>query len=96
MKEAVNKDKSKKPRRILKTEERNEFNKNIGQYIRSKREAAGLTQTELADKLYDGQMEPKGLWKIENGLYTPNIYIVAEIAKVLNVTLSDFLADFNH
>lgn len=96
MKEVVNKGSSKKPRRILKTKERKEFNKKIGDYIKLKREAAGLTQTELADKLYDGQMEPKGLWKIENGLYTPNIYIVAEIAKVLNVTLSDFLADFNH
>ena len=70
--------------------------KKIGDYIKLKREAAGLTQTELADKLYDGQMEPKGLWKIENGLYTPNMYIIAEIAKVLNVSLSDFLSDFNH
>ncbi len=95
MKESSKSDPQKKPRRILKSATRNDFNKRIGEYIRKKREEAGLTQTQLADKLYDGQMEPRGLWKIENGLYTPNLFIIAEIAKVLNLTMSEFLKEFD-
>ncbi|MFZ9847835.1 MAG: helix-turn-helix domain-containing protein [Flavobacteriales bacterium] len=96
MKKSLKTSQSKKPRRILKSDERNDFNKKIGDYIREKREEAKLTQTQLADKLYDGQMEPKGVWKIENGLYTPNLYVIAEIAKVFNLSLSEFLKDFKY
>jgi DNA-binding XRE family transcriptional regulator len=83
-----------KPRRNLKTKQRAEFNKKIGLYIKNKREQAEMTQTQLAAEIYDGQFESKGLWKIENGLYTPNMYLIAEIAKVFKQSLSEFLKDF--
>jgi len=86
---------NKKTRRKQINSDRQDFNIRLGEYIKEKRERAGITQTQLAEKLYDGQMEAKGVWKLENGLYTPNIYIISEIAKVLNQSISEFLKDFN-
>jgi len=88
------KERSHKTRRILKSVDRDDFNRKLGTYIKMKRESIGLTQTQLAERIYDGQMEAKGIWKIENGLYTPNLYVVKEIAKVFNQTLADFFFDF--
>lgn len=87
-------DKSLKHRRIQIDESRLVFNRKLGEFIKSKRESCGLTQTQLAEKIYEGQMEAKGIWKIENGLYTPNMYIVFEIAKAFNQSISEFFDDF--
>ena len=84
-----------KHRRIQIDEKRIVFNQKLGDFIRTKRENTGLTQTQLAERVYDGQMEPKGIWKIENGLYTPNIYVIYEIAKSLNVSLEEFFKGFD-
>jgi len=85
----------KKTRRILKNKDRDNFNLQLGLYIKQKREQNGLTQTQLAERIYDGEMEAKGIWKIENGIYTPNIYIINQIASVFKQSLSEFLVDFN-
>jgi len=85
-----------KPRRKTTSEKREQYNKALGKYIKQKREEKGFTQNELAEKIYDGEFEAKGVSRIENGLYTPNIYVIKQIADVFDQSLSDFLEEFEY
>jgi len=84
------------PRRKTQSSARNEYNKYLGRYIRKKREEIGLTQNQLAEKIYDGEFEAKGISRIETGLYTPNIYVISQIADAFEQTLSEFLEEFEY
>ncbi|MBR6722487.1 helix-turn-helix transcriptional regulator [bacterium] len=68
------------------------FNKKLGYRIRELREACGLKQGVLADKL---NMERSNLTRIENGKQRPNDDNLEKIAQILNVEIKD-LFDFGH
>lgn len=68
------------------------FNKKLGHRIRELREACGLKQGVLADKL---NMERSNLTRIENGKQRPNDDNLEKIAQILNVEIKD-LFDFGH
>ena len=85
-----------KPRRKTTSAKRDKYNKELGKYIKQKRLESGLTQNQLAEKIYDGEFEAKGVSRIENGLYTPNIYVIKQIADVFEQSLSQFLEEFEY
>lgn len=61
------------------------FNKNLGKRIALYREIAGLTQTELADKV--GYKDRTSITKIENGTVKIPMKKLQAIAKELNTTI---------
>ena len=63
----------------------------IGNNIKSIRKKNKLTQKDLADKL---NKSVRIVQKYENGEVTPNIEVLKEISKILNVSL-DSLLDTN-
>lgn len=63
-------------------------NKKIAGFIAKKRKKLGLTQTEVAEKL---KVSFQAVSKWENGTL-PNIEILAELAKLLHVTVDEILA----
>ncbi|EOU1879797.1 helix-turn-helix transcriptional regulator [Clostridium perfringens] len=63
----------------------------IGNNIKSIRKKNKLTQKDLADKL---NKSVRMVQKYENGEVTPNIEVLKEISKILNVSL-DSLLDTN-
>lgn len=65
------------------------FNENL----RAAREAAGLSQKELAAKLYVSQ---QALAKWELGTSSPNPETTAEISKILNISADKLLGTENN
>ena len=62
--------------------------KNIGMKLRKAREAAGLTQQPLGDKIGYSSM---GISYLEQGIRTIKIEHLEKIAPILNVSVSYFL-----
>jgi transcriptional regulator with XRE-family HTH domain len=62
----------------------------IGQRIIALRTKKGWTQADLAREAYKS---PQAIEKLENGKVNPTLYSLWEIAKALDVSLSD-LVDF--
>ncbi len=60
-----------------------EEKKNFGLFIIEKRKAAGLTQHELANRLY---ITESAVSKWERGLSYPDITLIAPICKELNIS----------
>lgn len=60
-----------------------------GQKLRERREAAGLTQTELAAKCCITQTM---VTKIEAGLKFPSVLVLKKIAEVLGTTIDDLVS----
>lgn len=60
--------------------------KTLGQRIREAREAAGLTQTELADKIGSEQTR---ISEIERGQHVPQIARLFLLADALGVTVDE-------
>ena len=59
---------------------------NIAENIKKHREAAGLSQTELATMV---AVEQGSISKFENGIKTPSIAMGKAIAKALGCTLDE-------
>ena len=58
----------------------------IGKNVKSRREACGLDQTELAEKLHITQAMVS---HIEAGRKLPSVALLADIAKVLRCTMDE-------
>ncbi len=61
----------------------------VGNFIKEKRRALGLTQQQLADKL---NISFQAISKWENGTTYPNIEILKDLAIVLDVTVDEILS----
>ncbi|GGM40538.1 transcriptional regulator [Paraliobacillus quinghaiensis] len=57
----------------------------VGQYIKSKRETAELSQEKLAE---DADISPDHLGRIERGEKQPTLYTFFKLARVLNLDAS--------
>ncbi len=62
----------------------------IGTNIRSRREAEGLDQTELAERVHVTQVM---ISLIENGRKSPSVPLLVDIAKALHCTMDELAAD---
>lgn len=60
----------------------------IGQFIQKKRKSLGMTQKELAEQI---GVSDKTLSKWENGVNMPDISVIPELCKLLNVTVNELL-----
>lgn len=60
------------------------FRKTFGKALRAAREAAGLTQRELAEK---ADVADKYLSRVEVGAATPSIFIASKFARALGLPL---------
>lgn len=58
----------------------------IGKFIQEKRKEKGLTQSELAEKLY---VTDRAISKWENGICIPDASNIIELCKILNITIND-------
>lgn len=61
---------------------------NIGTKIKELRDALGLTQEQLALKC---NLSKNAIWNYENGKREPNIRILTNIAKALNVSVEELI-----
>ena len=64
-----------------------EDKKNFGKYITEKRKAVGLTQEELANRLY---VIPTTVSKWERGITYPDITMITNLCKELNISEHEF------
>jgi DNA-binding XRE family transcriptional regulator len=67
---------------------KDQFTKKLAKRVRQLREEKGMSQEELA--------EEAGLYRtyvghIENGRYSPSIYVIYKIGKALGLNISDFI-----
>ncbi len=70
-----------------------EFQEKIGEHIRKHREAKGYTGAAFSEII---EMDRPNLHKLESGGYSPSLFIITQVAKGLDMTLVEFLADFNY
>jgi transcriptional regulator with XRE-family HTH domain len=61
----------------------------IGERLKQAREAAGHSQTSLAELM---NVQPKQLWRWETGKYIPEAESIIQLAKALNVS-ADYLLE---
>lgn len=61
----------------------------IGNFIKQKRKEKELTQSELAEKL---NVTDRAISKWENGICMPDSGIIAELCKILNITINDLFS----
>ena len=61
----------------------------IGKFISEKRKEAGITQSELAEKLY---ITDRAISKWENGNCMPDVGNIPELCKILNITINDLFS----
>ena len=61
----------------------------IGQFLKSLRKEKGITQSELAEKLY---ITDRGISKWENGNCMPDVGTIPELCKILNITINDLFS----
>lgn len=61
----------------------------IGNFIKQKRKEKKLTQSELAEKL---SVTDRTISKWENGICMPDSGIIAELCKILNITINDLFS----
>ena len=59
--------------------------------IKAERHRKGLTQDDLSEKV---NISTRSLSSIENGYQTPSIFIVYDIAKVLEIDINELLKSF--
>ena len=60
----------------------------ISEKVRRLRKANGLTQKELAEKLY---VTPSTISKLENGAAMPDVYAVTDMADIFGVEVAELL-----
>ena len=68
----------------------NQRNKMLASNIRAERNRKGYTQFQLAEKI---NVSESSISLIERGLQTPSIFVVLDIAKVLEVNINELLRD---
>lgn len=61
----------------------------IGDFIKQKRKEKGLTQKELADKLY---ITDRAISKWERGICCPDISILKDLCKILDININELLS----
>lgn len=61
----------------------------IGKFIQEKRKAAGLTQSELAEKL---NITDRAISKWENGICLPDVSVMPELCDILNISINDLFS----
>ena len=61
----------------------------IGKFISEKRKEKGITQSELAEKLY---ITDRAISKWENGICMPDVGTIPELCKILNITINDLFS----
>lgn len=61
----------------------------IGKFISEKRKEIGITQSELAEKLY---ITDRAISKWENGVCMPDVGTIPELCKILNITINDLFS----
>lgn len=64
-----------------------EFDKLVGERVKSIRKEKGLSQSELANSIGKDQ---QAIQRLEKGRVTPSIYFIYEICNSLNVTINYF------
>ncbi len=69
-------------------QEKEQFSKKVGVILQEARKKKGLTQEQLADK---ADFHRTYIGFMEQGVYSPNLYSMAKIAKALGIKLSDLL-----
>ena len=60
----------------------------MGEKLRAAREAAGLTQTQLADKV---GVQQRDISRWENGRREPGVLIVKKMAQALGCSMDDLV-----
>ena len=65
-------------------------NKTLASNIRAERNRKGYTQFQLAEKI---NVSESSISLIERGLQTPSIFVVLDIAKVLEININELLRD---
>jgi DNA-binding XRE family transcriptional regulator len=68
--------------------QKEQFAKKVGVILQQARRKKGMTQEELADK---ADFHRTYIGFMEQGVYSPNLYSFAKIAKALGIKLSDLL-----
>jgi len=68
----------------------NQRNKMLASNIRAERNRKGYTQFQLAEKI---NVSESSISLIERGLQTPSIFVVLDIAKVLEVNINELVRD---
>lgn len=58
----------------------------IGKFIQERRKSIGITQSELAEKLY---VTDRAVSKWENGVCIPDVSNIVELCKLLDITIND-------
>lgn len=61
----------------------------IGKFIRKKRKEKNITQSELAEKL---NITDRAISKWENGIFMPDVGIITDLCKILNITINDLFS----
>ena len=73
---------------ILRAKEKEREGMNLGENIRKARKAAGVSQSELAERL---QVHQKDISRWENGAHAPTIEMFAKICRELNASADEIL-----
>ena len=73
----------------LSKSEQKAFRKRTGESLRRAREAAGITQAALAERV---DMDPVTISRFENGHTLPSLMKLLAFADALNVSVTDLLA----
>ena len=68
----------------------NQRNKMLASNIRAERNRKGYTQFQLAEKI---NVSESSISLIERGLQTPSIFVILDIAKVLEININELLRD---
>jgi len=66
--------------------EKQEFLENLGKNIKAIRKEKGITQSELAWRC---NKDKQSIERIENAKVNPSIFILSQLAKALEIPLSD-------
>jgi DNA-binding XRE family transcriptional regulator len=75
-------------KRLKKAEGVKEKDFRLGRHIQKMRQAAGLTQWQLAEKI---KVSYQFIALIETGRKVPNIHLLNKIAKALNIKVSELI-----
>jgi transcriptional regulator with XRE-family HTH domain len=85
-----------KPKKVFtsreRQEEKTEFGKHIGEYLRRAREKRGVTQEDLS---MDAGYYRTYVNKIERGKYSPSLHTIWRLADSLDMTLEEFFKEFD-
>lgn len=73
--------------------EKSDFQRRIGAHIRKKRDAKGYSAAEFARML---DMDRPNLHKLERGGYSPSLYLLVKIANGLDLSIIEFLEEFEY